>query len=158
MAAPARPGPQRGVIAFLLAQIGSYATEEFARALAELKLTPPLVGILRVLRFQPGISQQELAEKLGMVPSRVVGYVDDLAARGWIVRTRDTVDRRVNVLTVTPAGGEAFTSIASVARKHEKTITAGLDDGERAALFELLTKLADLRGLTPGAHPGYRRS
>jgi DNA-binding MarR family transcriptional regulator len=153
---PASPPDPRGGVAFLLAQLGADAGQEFAAALGEHQLTPPLVGILRVLRLEPGLSQQELAGKLGMVPSRVVAYVDDLEARGWITRARDADDRRVNVLTVTNAGGEAFATVAAIARDHEAKVTAGLTKSERATLLELLGRLVELRGLTPGVHPGFR--
>jgi len=43
-----------------------------------------------------------------------------------------------------------------VARQHESSVTAGLTDPEIRTLRELLSKLADLRGLAPGVHPGYR--
>jgi DNA-binding MarR family transcriptional regulator len=149
------PGSRFGV-AFLLAQLGAHATERFSVALAEHELTPALVGILRLLQADPGPSQQQLAERLGMVPSRIVGYVDELESRGWIARSRDTVDRRVNVLTMTAAGREAFKAIATISRDHEKRITAGLDATEHDTLLELLAKLAANQELTPGVHPGYR--
>jgi len=149
------PGPPVG-IAFLLAQLGAHGAERFAAALADHDLTPPLVGIMGLLRFEPGLSQQELAAKLGMVPSRVVAYVDDLEGRGWITRTRDADDRRVNVLTVTKAGDAAFTTVANIARTHEANITDGLTKSERATLLALLTKLVERQALTPGVHPGYR--
>jgi DNA-binding MarR family transcriptional regulator len=153
---PSRSGSRAGV-AFLLAQLGSHAADEFARALAGLDLTPPLVGILRLLQTEPGWSQQRLADRLGLVPSRIVGFVDDLEARGWITRTRDSNDRRVNNLALTDAGVAVFRDIAQVARAHEQAITAGLDDADRAALLELLRKLAAAQGLSPGVHPGFQR-
>jgi DNA-binding MarR family transcriptional regulator len=144
-------------IAFLLTQLGTAAAEQFAAALTEHDLTPPLVGMMHALRAQPGISQQELAAHLGMVPSRIVAFVDDLEGRGWVSRTRDSSDRRVNLLTLTDAGEEAFGVIAGVARTHERRVTSALSDDERTVLAALLHKLADARGLTPGVHPGYRR-
>jgi DNA-binding MarR family transcriptional regulator len=156
VAATPAAAPRVG-IAFLLAQLGAHAAEEFASALAERGLTPPLVGVLRLLQTEPGLSQQQLSERLGSVPSRVVSYVDELERRGWVVRSRDTVDRRVNVLTVTKAGTEAFEAIAVVARAHEQRITEGLDGADRATLLELLAKLAANQDLTPGVHPGFRR-
>ena len=150
------PGPPVGV-AFLLAQLGAHAAELFATALAEQDLTPALVGIMRLLQAEPGLSQQQLSERLGAVPSRVVSYVDELERRGWITRSRDTDDRRVNVLTVTDAGRDEFKGIAVVARAHEQRITEGLDDADRATLLELLNKLVANQDLTPGVHPGYRR-
>jgi DNA-binding MarR family transcriptional regulator len=156
---PTPPSPAKtGGVAFLLTQLGAQAADRFADALGELDLTPPLVGVLRVLRFDPGLTQQALAQRLGMVPSRMVALVDDLEGRGWIERTRDPADRRANALTVTPAGERAFSSIAAVAQAHEKRMTQGLTEAERTALAELLGKLASARGLAPGVHPGYRRS
>jgi DNA-binding MarR family transcriptional regulator len=154
---PAAGPPARGGgIAFLLAQLGASAADEFAVALAKHDLTPPYAGIMRLLQAQPGLSQQRLAEELGLAPSRIVAYIDDLEDRGWIERARDAGDRRVNVLTITAAGRAAFTAIAGVAREHEKRVTAGLSDTERTRLLALLTKLAQLRDLAPGVHPGYR--
>ncbi len=150
------PGPPVG-IAFLLAQLGADAAEQFAAALSEQELTPALAGILRILRTEPGLSQQQLADRLATVPSRVVSLVDELEARGWVTRSRDPIDRRVNLLSVTQAGGEAFKAIATVAKAHERRMTAGLDETERAELLRLLRKLAAARALTPGVHPGYRR-
>jgi DNA-binding MarR family transcriptional regulator len=152
METSARQGPG---IAFLLAQLGSLAAERFSRAVADHGLTPPLVGVLRLLMSEPSLSQQQLADRLGAVPSRIVGYVDDLEERGWVVRTRGTRDRRVNTLQVTEAGRAGFRGIAEVAREHERRVTEGLSDGERAELLALLTRLAGLRELTPGVHPGY---
>jgi DNA-binding MarR family transcriptional regulator len=149
--------PRQGGIAFLLAQLGAHASAQFAEALVAEGLTPGLAGVMRLLRTEPGMSQQQLAERLGTVPSRVVGYVDDLEARGWVARTRDPEDRRVNVLTITPAGAEGFKALATVARTHERRITAGLDEAEKATLLELLGRVAAAQGLLPGVHPGYRR-
>jgi DNA-binding MarR family transcriptional regulator len=147
------PGPG---VAFLLSQLGTHAAERFAVVLGEHDLTPPLAGIMRLLRGAPALSQQQLAERLGVAPSRIVSYVDELEARGWIRRTRDSVDRRVNVLNLTAEGQQAFTALAGIARGHEAAITAGLAPAERATLLELLTKIADHQQLTPGVHPGYR--
>ncbi|MDT4939389.1 MAG: hypothetical protein QOG80_3060 [Pseudonocardiales bacterium] len=147
--------PPTGV-AFLLAQLGAYAAQQFATALTDEDLTPPLAGILRMLWADSGLSQQQLAERLGTAPSRIVSYVDDLEARGWIARTRDTADRRVNALSLTKAGDAALGRLAVIGRAHEKRITAGLSVAEHKSLLTLLSRLADEHGLTPGVHPGYR--
>jgi DNA-binding MarR family transcriptional regulator len=131
------------------------AADGFSESVAAHQLTPALVGVMRLLMTEPSLSQQQLADRLGAVPSRIVGYVDDLEERGWVVRTRDTRDRRINTLAVTERGQAGFRVIAQVARQHEQWVTAGLSDTERGELLALLAKLAALRGLTPGVHPGY---
>jgi DNA-binding MarR family transcriptional regulator len=150
-----QPPPGPGV-AFLLSQLGAHAAERFALVLDEHELTPPLAGIMRLLRVTPGLSQQQLADRLGVAPSRIVGYLDELEGRGWITRTRGSKDRRVNVLTLTTEGREAFTVLAATAREHEAAITAGLTATERKTLLGLLSKIADHQRLAPGVHPGYR--
>ena len=154
---PPRPAAPRFGVAFLLAQVGAQASNQFAQALAESNLTPALAGIMRMLKVEPGLSQLQLAERLGTAPSRVVAYLDDLESRGWIARTRDSTDRRVNVLSLTDAGQDAFTALAVISRNHEKAVTGSLDDTEHATLHELLSKLAAAQQLTPGVHPGYRQ-
>lgn len=143
-------------VAFLLAQVGAAATNRFAAALVEHDLTPPLAGVLRILTTESGLSQQALSERLGAAPSRVVGYLDDLEARGWIVRGRNAGDRRVNEVALTDAGNQAFLLVAGVGRRHEETVTAALTGPERVELGRLLAKVAEAQGLTVGVHPGYR--
>jgi DNA-binding MarR family transcriptional regulator len=142
--------------AFLLAQIGAHAASRYAERIAEHDLTPPQTGMLRVLRARPGMSQQELAETLGMQPSRVVAFVDELEAAGYVERVRDSSDRRRNSIALTAAGKAALRTIAVVAKAHDAEICAALTAKERATLAALLARIADEQGLTPGVHPGYR--
>jgi DNA-binding MarR family transcriptional regulator len=150
-----RPAPGSGP-AFLLAQLGAYAAGRFAERLREHNLTPPLVGILRLLRVSPGQSQQALAERLGVVPSRLVPLVDDLEARGLVRRERSTTDRRVNAIELTSAGKDVLATVRSVAEAHEASLLCAIDETEKATLTALLQRIATQQGLTPGVHPGYR--
>ncbi|GAB2480133.1 MarR family winged helix-turn-helix transcriptional regulator [Jatrophihabitans fulvus] len=149
------PSPPVGV-AFLLTQLGALAADAFAAAVAEHDLTPPLAGVLRFVRTSPGLSQLELARRLGIAPSRLVAHLDELESRGWVGRERSPQDRRVNVLVLTAAGEKAFATLARTAREHEERFTAGLSGSDRDRLRTLLTRLADAHGLTPGVHPGFR--
>jgi DNA-binding MarR family transcriptional regulator len=142
--------------AFLLTQLGTHAAARYAERVAEHGLTPPQTGIVRLLRERPGISQQALAEVLGMLPSRVVAFIDELEADGLVERSRDGGDRRRNALALTAAGEAALRTIAAVARAHDDEICAALTKTERATLVELLGRIADQQGLTAGVHPGYR--
>jgi DNA-binding MarR family transcriptional regulator len=152
-------GPARGGgVAFLLAQLGAHAAAAFAERLRPLDLTPPQAGVLRRLAHTPGESQRALADALGMHPPRLVALIDDLEGRGLVQRSRDPADRRNYALSLTEAGRETMTRIATVARQHERAVTAAIDDDERAELAAVLRRLADDQGLTPGVHPGYRRA
>jgi DNA-binding MarR family transcriptional regulator len=150
-----QPGP-RGA-AFLLAQLGAHASDRFAQRVQELGLTPPDVGLLRMIAGQPGRSQQSVALDLGVVPSRVVVLVDNLDHKGLVERRQGATDRRHHALHLTDDGQEVLTLMRSVANAHEEDICAALDEDERAQLTGLLRRIADQQGLTPGVHPGYRQ-
>jgi DNA-binding MarR family transcriptional regulator len=78
--------PRNGLPAFLIAQLGAYASAQFAKRLEPLGFTPAHAGILRIIAVTPGLSQQELAARLGMYPSRLVAVIDDLEKRSLIER------------------------------------------------------------------------
>ena len=148
----ARPG-----VAFMLAQIGAHAAAKFADLLVPLKFTPPQAGILGVISRQNGLSQQALADLLGMFPSRLVLMLDELEQAGLIERRPHNSDRRVYALHLTARGKKALQAITRVAREHEDALCAALNASERETLAQLLSRIADEQQLRPGVHPGYRR-
>lgn len=155
-AAPRPPRPQN---AFLLAQIGAHAAARFTERIKALDLTPAQAGLLRLIAWEPGQSQQAIASKLGTPASRLVLLVDALEERGLIERRRNPDDRRHYALHLTETGGQFMREqIALIGRAHEDEICAGLDPDERAQLHELLERIAARQGLTPGIHPGYRQT
>ncbi|CAM06206.1 DNA-binding MarR family transcriptional regulator [Saccharopolyspora erythraea NRRL 2338] len=147
----AKSGP-----AFLLTQLGTRAAMLFAERVAALDLTPPQVGMLRMIGVEAGLSQQQLAGRLGMLPSKVVSFVDELESRGLVARTRSARDRRVYELTLTDKGEELMRQVWEVAAEHDADFCGPLDTAEREQLAGLLRRLAEHHDLTPGVHPGYR--
>ncbi len=146
-----------GSVAFLLAQVGAHAAARFAERLAPLGLAPQHAGVLRLLASEQGSSQRALAERLGTLPSRLVALVDELESRGLVERRDDPADRRSWALHLTPAGRATLSDVGRVAREHGAALCAGLDEGERRQLGQLLRRIADEQGLTPEVHPGFRR-
>lgn len=151
-----QPGAGPGAAAFLLAQIGAHAGTQFAERLADLDLTPPLVGLLRVIAREPGRSQQALAKQLGTPATRLVALVDGLEQRGVIERRRNPDDRRLHAIYLTEAGGRLMGEIGQVAVAHGRDLTEALDTDEVALLHGLLSRIAEQQGLSAGVHPGYR--
>lgn len=143
-------------VALMLAQVGGRAAQEFAKALSPLGLTPPDASILRLLSLSPGISQQELARRLGMHASRLVAVIDAMEERGLVAREANLSDRRLYSLQLSEAGRATLSAIARIARQHDERFCAALSEDERSQLRGLLEKLATKHGLAPGIHPGYR--
>jgi DNA-binding MarR family transcriptional regulator len=128
----------------------------FTDLIASIDLTPPHAGILRVIAAEPGRSQQALSGQLGLLPSRVVAYVDELEDRGYVERRRNPDDRRLHALYLTASGRKVMSKIGDLGRQHERVMTAGLDTEQRDTLRQLLAIIAERQGMTPHVHPGYR--
>src|SRR5215813_15187750 len=94
----------RGSTAFLLAQIGAHAATQFGEKLKGLQLTRPHAGIFRLIGLTPGLSQQELAQRLAILPSQLVALLDELQERNLIERRQDAADRRTYALHLTALG------------------------------------------------------
>jgi DNA-binding MarR family transcriptional regulator len=144
-------------LAFLLSQVGAHSAARFAERLAPLKLTPPHVGILGVINESDALSQQALGEKLGVFPSRLVGLLDELEARGLVERRDIPTDRRSYALHLTKTGRNALHQIGRIGREHQQALCAALDASEQGQLAGFLTRIVAQQGLTPGVHPGFRR-
>ncbi|GAA3259739.1 MarR family winged helix-turn-helix transcriptional regulator [Dactylosporangium siamense] len=154
---PDRDDRSWGGAAFLLAQLGAHATTAFAQRVAELDLTPPQAGLIRMLAQAPGRSQLTYAERLGMPPSRFVTLVNTMEERGLVERRRGEPDRRVYALHLTDAGQHIKRRLDSTGKAHEDDLFAALTTAERTTLRELLARIAQQQNLTAGVHPGYRQ-
>ena len=143
-------------VAFLLSQLGHRSAAVFADLIAAIDLTPPHAGILRAIASEPGRSQQALSGQLGLLPSRVVAYVDELEDRGYVERRRNPDDRRLHALHLTASGKKIMSKIGELGRQHETLMTSGLDKSQCDTLRQLLSIVAEEQGLMPHVHPGYR--
>ena len=143
-------------MAFLLSQLGHRSASVFTELIASIDLTPPHAGILRAIAAEPGRSQQALSGELGLLPSRVVAYVDELEDRGYVERRRNPDDRRLHALHLTASGKKVISKIGELGRQHDRLLTAGLDAQQRDTVHRLLAIMAEHQELTPYVHPGYR--
>lgn len=140
---------------FLVSQLGAFAAGRFAELIKPAGLTPATAGVLRIIAREPGLSQRELATRLGSVPSRVVVLVDSLEAVGLVSRTRDPADRRHQRLDATEAGRRMLGTLRTAAETQNRDILEPLDPDEREAFTSLVAKLAAAHGLDPEVHAGY---
>jgi DNA-binding MarR family transcriptional regulator len=99
---------------------------------------PRVFGLLTALLEAGPFSQQQLAEKMRVNRSLVVGIVDDLERRGWVERRRDPADRRSYQLHVTDAGRRAREEMAPHVIRANERIAEPLSPEERTRLHALL--------------------
>ena len=114
----------------------------FDEALAEAGGTLPEWLILLNLKIrQPG-TQSKLAEHIGITQATLTHHLNAMEAHGLVARTRDAANRRVQVVTLTEKGDQAFKSLAAAAIAFDAKLRTGLADSDLATLTTLLTRLS----------------
>lgn len=141
-------------VGFLISQLGFFSSRRFTEALEPLGIGPRDFLLMRFIDASDGQSQQALAERLGIPPSRMVALVDRLEEMGLIERRPDPEDRRVRRLFLTRAGRSVLEKAGKIAIDYETQLCAGINRKEREQLIDLLQRLqvtqTDLRGVHPG--------
>jgi DNA-binding MarR family transcriptional regulator len=97
--------------------------------------------VLTALVEQPVRTQAALAQAINADKSRIIGVLDDLQQRGLIQRQPDTADRRVHLLSLTPAGDKLRQSVEAAIRSREDEVLATLPPADREAFLRSLKTL-----------------
>jgi DNA-binding MarR family transcriptional regulator len=141
-------------VSFLVSQIGARSAQKFAERLVPLGLRPSQFGLLVALSAGGGMSQQQLADTLGVHRNVMVGLVDSLQERGLVERRTHPSDRRAHAVHLTPKARDLVRRAEQLADEQEEDLLAGLSPADAARLLDLLQRVADHNGLVPGIHPG----
>ena len=102
--------------------------------------------VLTALVEQPVRTQAALAQAIHADKSRIIGVLDELQERGLIQRQPDEADRRVHLLSLTPAGDRLRRSVEAGIRRREEQVLAVLPPGDREVFLRSLKFLYNGRG------------
>ncbi|MFE1177473.1 MarR family winged helix-turn-helix transcriptional regulator [Streptomyces sp. NPDC058773] len=111
-------------------------------------LTMWAYAVLLHLDETPIRTQAALAEAIGADKTRIIAVLDDLEARGLIVRQPDPGDRRVRLLSLTAEGRRLRDAAQTAIQEGEERLLARLPAADRAALLRALHTLSELPELT----------
>jgi len=139
-------------VGFMLSTLGHAISRRFLHALEPLELHPREFAVLRAVKANDGQSQQTLAERLHIPPSRIVAIVDELESRGLVERRPDLSDRRVWTIHLTRRGQTLLDDAFNLVVQHERAISDALSAKERALLLELLNRIAASLDLPTDVH------
>ena len=108
-------------------------------------------GLLRTdwrVLFHLGLAGRMTAGEICTVSkthkTKISRAVQRLADRRFLSRSRDTQDRRLEHLELTPAGQAAYNDLRNVAETYDATLAAQLTDAEVTVLRRALSKLAQV--------------
>ncbi len=141
--ATAELGLLRDDLGYLLrrAQLAVFA--DFGEKLAELQLRPGQFAVLIAIDNNPGVTQSDVCQLLGIQRPNFVAVIDDLEARGLARRTSSAADRRSNSLLLTAAGKRLLQRAVDLQREQENRLSQRLGPGGRQTLLALLSRLAN---------------
>jgi DNA-binding MarR family transcriptional regulator len=126
--------------AYLLYKAGMYAQKAFDDAFGTVGLNAREFLVLAFATTEP-LSQQDIARRLGIDPTVLVGVVDELERRSLVARRRDPGDRRRYLLAVTDSGAELLVKAERTATEATHAFLDPLDTTRRRQLSELLVEL-----------------
>ena len=136
------PEPFPVPIGLRLSQAARAVGRAFDEALAAAGGSLPVWLILLNLKVRRPGTQRELAEAVGIREATLTHHLNAMSAGGLITRTRDAANRRVQVVTLTEKGDQAFQSLAAAAIAFDAKLRTGLADTDLAALTTLLARLS----------------
>lgn len=136
---------------YLLNQAAEAASDGFQRIYKD------RYGMLRTdwrVLFHLGIHGRMTARDIGRMArvhkTKISRAVARLEARRFLLREVDEGDRRIEHLTLTPAGQAAYRDLHAVAEHYDAELVRGLDPAETAVLRKVLRKLSERPGVVEG--------
>ena len=143
--------------AFLLSQLGFHVAVRCAEILEPIGLQPAHYGVLVQLTGREGLSQQQLADAMGVHRNVMVGLIDELEERDLVRRDRHPRDRRAHQLRLTDRAHSVLAQANAAVDELEDEIFAGFDSREHSRLITLLQRAAKKADLPDSIHPELRR-
>jgi DNA-binding MarR family transcriptional regulator len=136
-----RPPTLLALPSYLAGHVARIARRLLVEALAKHDLRLPHFAVLTALSDFGPLAQHELADRLGLNRSHLVGYLDDIEQRGLVHRERDPQDRRRQRVALTPPGRTLLRRLQDIAHRSEAECLQVLSEPERRTLTELLGRV-----------------
>jgi len=97
--------------------------------------------VLALIEANPRVSQIDLSRVAGYDQANLVSILDDLERHGWVIREKDTRDRRRHCLLITEQGRLHLHALSAQAIENEFRARAALDSDELVAFEKSLRKI-----------------
>jgi DNA-binding MarR family transcriptional regulator len=135
------PGEDRADLGAMVVRLGRRLIAMEEPILARHEITMWAYIVLSALRDRSMRTQAALAAGIGADKTRLIPVLDDLQRRGFLAREPDPADRRVRLLSLTPAGRRLQQAVQADIRVAEETLLAELAKEDRAGFLAALQVL-----------------
>ena len=115
----------------------------FAEECADKDLTPVQFAMLSVLYGVQGLDQFSLSTSVGVDRTSGADVIKRLVRRGLLVRERSELDRRANIVRITPAGRTFVDQMRPAMERAQNRLIEPLSEGERDLFLEMIRKMVE---------------
>ena len=110
---------------------------------ADVNVTPVQFALLFAASKEAGLDQRTLASRIGLDTSTIGAVVDRLESRGLIERKVSADDRRVRLLSVTPAGKKLLQGVMPAMMRAQDRMLAPLPKADRAKFMAMVRRIVE---------------
>jgi DNA-binding MarR family transcriptional regulator len=136
-------GPLPELIGYVLRRAQLVVFQDFFAAFEPFDIRPAQFSVLTVIERNPGLTQSQVAEALGIKRTNFVGMLDALEARGLTERRQGERDKRSYALYLTAEGNALMRKLKPVLKAHESRMIAKIGEEGRDQLVALLHEIVD---------------
>lgn len=97
--------------------------------------------ILGMLVTEDGVSQQQIADRIGIRPQSASEAISSMETHGLIRREESEEDKRITLIYITDIGREYYEKSSRELARQAGEFLSVLNDEEKQVLFSLLMKL-----------------
>lgn len=108
------------------------------------KITGPQLACLMVVEAEGPLTNSNLAKRVYLSPSTLVGIIDRLEEKRLVERNRSSVDRRQVHISITPQGKQLIADAPSLLQDTLANALVELPEIEQVSITMALEKLVDL--------------
>jgi DNA-binding MarR family transcriptional regulator len=125
---------------FIFGKLNEQMIEKFNVELVPYHIDAREYGMLSVIRSMPEATQQQIGEAIRVDRTTMVKRVDHLESLGFIVRIKNTTDRRTYNLQLTDSGKRILNDLWPTLMKCERNVLSPLTDEEVQQIRLLFNK------------------
>jgi DNA-binding MarR family transcriptional regulator len=135
-----------GMPGHLIRRVHQISTAIFAEECAGHGLTSVQYAALTAIQENPDTDATRLSSLIAFDRSTLGDVLERLEARGYIIRTPSSYDKRTKILTLSQAGHDVLATIEPAVRRVQQRLLAPLEAKDGLRIAALLTELIDAHG------------
>jgi DNA-binding MarR family transcriptional regulator len=137
-------GPLDDSVGYLVRRAQVTIFQHFFERFAVAGVRPAQYSVLTVIQHNPGLSQNRLAEALGIKKTNLVAMIDELERRGLARRMAAERDRRSHALFLTQKGSALMARLHRLDAALNRHLVQAAGKGNHRPLCDALRRIAAL--------------